>query len=590
MIQVIQTYKRQFAALIFITVAASLLPVADVYHAVGDGWRGVPPAYSDEEYYYARVNEVKDGNIFIGNPYFYEHRNDQAPTFFVSDWLAAIPLVLGASLSATLFINFSLWSLIFVFLAFILFLELRLPKNFAALGAFFIYIQSYVWILRPVSLQQIFPFFLIFILAALRWYRTSEKRSSKIFLAIAAAAPFYLYAYLWQIVVSAFLVLVVVLLWRRDWQHFRHLALPLAGAAVLALPAVLYTIAQLHNSYFWQTAERITLVYTHLPTAEVLYSGGWVVLTLAVFFLMKKKAGVDLPALVVLSIIGTALLGVQASNIVTGKEMETAVHVKHFIIPWLGISLGMILVWLAACIPDFAKLKNVRWGGLLMMIVALSIANVYQLKDFPDFFTSTSRDTRNQKLQMLAAPFQYLDTTEKDPVVVWVTDSESDFAYYLPALTKHYVLYTHPGMWHLVSNDEIKERYLASNYLHEVTKESLIADLGEYAGPAAAWHRANTVNRGARLCELLQLEKVGYSCGKVTTTEELLGDAYFNDFLTDNVNVVRPHIREILARYHVSYVASSAPLPLILQSLWGAKLVYDDQRYRIYHLDLTSLN
>jgi len=585
----ISIYKRQLALLVLLVLAASLIPVANVYQAVGNEWRGVPPVYTDEDYFYARMKEVNDGHPLIGNPYFYEHQDDLAPTFFVPDWLAAIPLILGASLPVALAVNFSLWSLIFALLAFILLLALRLHKSIAVLGAFLLYIQSYIWILRPVSLQQVFPFFLLFILAALYWYRAPRGRSTKVLLAVAVAIPFYLYVYLWQIVVSALLVLVATLLARKDWMRLRHLALPSALAALLALPACIYTILQFKSPFYWQMAERISLVYTHLPTAEVVYSGGWVVFTLLTFFLVWKWKNVsdeDIPTFVILSAIGIALVGVQISNVVTGKEVETAVHVKRFIVPWLGVSFAAIVALLARSAPGSTRRPMLR-VAVLACVAMLGIANIYFAPNFPSFFASAARDARAREIQMLAAPLHYLEQAESKPVVVWVTDPESTFANYLPALTKHYVLYSHPGMWHLVGNDEIMERYLAASYLRPVTRESLFADLRAYAGPAAFAHRANTVNRGVKLCRLLQLGRLGYSCGDLVTPEGLLGDAYFDNLIHKNDTQIRPRINELLARYHVSYLATTEPLSPALIRLFGVTLAYQDSRYLIYRLLLT---
>lgn len=584
MVQFLHQYKRQLAVLAFFVLGTSLLPIVDVYHAVGSGWQGVPPVYMDEDYYYARMNEIKDGHPSIGNPYFYEHRNDIAPTFFVTDWLATLPLLLGASLPVTLAFNFSLWSLLFALLVFLVFLELRVHRNLAMLGAFFLYIQSYLLILRPVAMQQVFPFFFLFIFVALRWYRTPEKRTTKIFLAVTAAVPFYLYAYLWQIVGAAFVILTILLLALQDRLRLRNLVFPSALALLLALPALFYTLIQLKNPFYWQMAERISLVYTHLPTAEVVYSGGWVILALCIFFIVwKQVVNADNSALLIMSVLGLALVSAQASNLITGKEVETAVHVKRFIIPWLGISLFTSAAWLYHGASDLAKRPKVRWACYALVFL-LGAANVYFVNNFSDYFFSPPRDVRVQKLQTLAAPLHYLDTTEASPIVVWVTNPESDFAYYLPALTKHYVLYAHPGMWQLVSNDEVIERYLAANYFHSVTKESLIAGLGAYAGPAAFAHRANTVNRGVRLCQIFRLETLGYSCGSPVTPEQVLGEEYFTSIIHYNENEVRPHIKELLTKYHVSYIASPKPLTESMKDFFGAKLVYDDQRYMIYRV------
>jgi len=582
----IAIYKRQLAVLAFFVLTASLIPVANVYHAVGAGWQGVPPFYTDEDYYYARMQEVTDGYPFLGNPYLYEHRNDLAPTFFVTDWLAAAPLVLGMSLPVTLVLNFSLWSLIFAFLAFLVLLELRLRKNLAALGAFLLYIQSYIWILRPVAMQEVFPFFLLFMLAALGWYRSPERRGAKIFLAVAIAIPFYIYIYLWQIVVSTCLLLVAVLLARRDWLRLRNLVLPSAISCLLALPALVYTATQLEHPFYWQMVERMSLVYTHLPTAEVLYSGGWVVLTLLAFFFVwkwKRIAEEDLPALVILAVLGIALLAVSASNIITGKEAETAVHVKRFIVPWLGISLGAIVAWLSHRAPDSTKHSMMRWATIILVLM-LGTINVYFAPNFPSFFANAARDAHARDIQTLAAPLHYLEQAEASPVVVWAMDPGSDFAYYLPVLTKHYVLYAHPGTWHLVSNNEVLERYLVAHYPQPITKEHLIADLAHYAGPAAFAHRANTVNRGVKLCRLLHLERFGIlrTCGELVTPEGLLGDAYFDNLIRENNTEIRPHIRELLAKYHVSYIATAEPLSPALEHLFGAMLVYHDSQYLIY--------
>lgn len=579
---------RQLVVLACTVLFFSSLPVIDVYRAAGTEWRGVPPVYTDEEYYYARMREIKDGYPFLGSPYFYEHRNDIAPTFFLTDWLAAIPFLAGLDLPATLVLNFFLWSVAFVFLAFFLLRELQLQKNLAALGALLLYLQSYLWVLRPVALQQVFPFFFLLLLAALRWYKAPESRKAKWFLAVAAAVTFYLYLYLAEVTVVASALLLFTLLLRKDWLRLRNLVFPFILGSVLALPALWYTAAQLTHPFYWQMAERISLVYTHLPTAEVVYSGGWVILTLLVFILLRRRiADIDRPAFLVLALFGVALVFVQASNLITGKEAETAVHVKRFIVPWLGISFAALVAWFSH--GDAATLTRPLWRSVFYgALLALGAANLY-FANMPDFATNTVQDARARALQTLSEPLAYLEQAESNPVVVWVTNPRSDAAYYLPVLTKHYLLYSHPGMWHLVGNDEVMERYLVANYFQGITKERLIADMSAYGGPAMAWHRANTVNRGVRLCRLLRLEIFGYACGKTITSEELLGEAYFDALLERSERDIRPNLRAYLMKYHVSYIVSPSPLPPAFEREIAAQRAYQDQNYVIYKL-LTKEN
>lgn len=570
---------RELFLLVVATLAFSLVPVADVYRAVGTEWRGVPPVYTDEEYYYARIKEVKDGYPFIGNPYLYEHRGDMAPTFFVTDWLASLPLLAGLSLSAALVVNFSLWSVLFSLSAFLLLREFRLGTRFAALGALLLYLQSYLWVLRPVSLQQVFPFFFLLLFAALRWYRSPGDRRAQLLLAGAAGATFYLYLYLFQIAVVAFGLLLIVLCVRKDWERLRHLVFPAVLGSLLALPAIVYTAFQLKHPFYWEMAERITLVYTHLPTAEVVYSGGWVVLIIALLALVHRNIPESVrPTFLMLSLFGAALVVAQASNLITGQEAETAVHVKRFVIPWLGLCLAALVSWLG-----FVSLRGtfrVIFYGAMAILVAVNIHFIA----IPNFSANAAQDARARDIQALAGPLEYLERSETGPVVVWAVRPRSDDAYYIPALTKHYVLYAHPSMWHLVGNDEIMERYLLANYVQGVTKERLIDDMSAYGGPALAWHRANTVNREVRLCKLLRLDAFGRPCGETVTSETLVGAAYFDALLARNESHIRPHVRELLEKYHVAYILSSSPLPPALTSKVSVEQVYEDSDYFVYRV------
>ena len=95
------------------------LPFIDGYFRSGVLPQEVPLAiYSAGNYYYDRMQEIAGGRLFMGNPYFIEHRDSFPPAFFVADWLATAPLLLGASLIATIHIDFILWSFVFLFLAY----------------------------------------------------------------------------------------------------------------------------------------------------------------------------------------------------------------------------------------------------------------------------------------------------------------------------------------------------------------------------------------------------------------------------------------------------------------------------------------
>src|SRR3989338_11404053 len=134
---------RYFFALCAAVFMLALIPLLETTVLVGGEWRGVPQAYMDEYIYYSHVTEAGTGNIFFGNPYLLEHRNDAPLIFFGSNIFAALPLLLGIPLIPALVINFMLWSVVFAALYYRLCREFALPSLMSAGVALFAYLQSY---------------------------------------------------------------------------------------------------------------------------------------------------------------------------------------------------------------------------------------------------------------------------------------------------------------------------------------------------------------------------------------------------------------------------------------------------------------
>jgi len=148
---------KEHKEFLFILVAALfiiLLPVFQIFLGIGPAWRGVPPEYTNDAlFYYARMKEVADGNFLLGHPYFLEHSRQIAPAFFVPDWLGAIPLFLGFSVAGAIIFNNILWGLIFVILAYLLFISFGISKKWSALFSFLAYLQIFGSMLKPLSRQ-----------------------------------------------------------------------------------------------------------------------------------------------------------------------------------------------------------------------------------------------------------------------------------------------------------------------------------------------------------------------------------------------------------------------------------------------------
>lgn len=581
--------RRPLVVLLVLILTLSLIPALETFFFLGNSWQGIPPVFGDETLYHARVQTIVQGHTG-GNPYFMEHSDGPPLVVFGGAWLNAIPGLLGVSFNTTLLLNFMLWSLLFALSAFYLFRELQVTPWVAVGSTVFVYLQSYAHVWRPANLQPVYPFIFLFYLVLARFMCEQSRRNS-ILLALATGATFYLYAFLWQIAVVTLGLLALYAFARKNWPLLRATIFSSCIGGAIGLPVPLYVVWLSHTSpYFWESLGRLGLVNTHLPMAEVMYSGGWIGIVLVLLFVLFRRvqtlqedaAFVSLGLFLAIS--GFGLLGMQGSNLITGKLFETAEHVRILILPWLVFataSLGIFL-WERRVLLS----KSVRVFSIAV-IMLLAGADGYFLREYiaPFLPASISRESW-QTQQLYAKPFAWLQQQEKDPIVVW-SDPHDFLATDLPVFTRHFALYAYWGMLELVPEGEIRERYLISQYFNNPTLSDLKSEseMSLYLGRHDFPHEAKTVERGIKLCRILFFWDTHKECGTPPTPQSLLGEKFFTDLENRFQTDIKPNIKAYLKKYHVAYILKDKVLnPAYHPETLGAKLVYADDRFEIYHL------
>ena len=572
-----------------IVLVLTAIPVLDTYLIVGNAWQGILPTFTDE-LDFARMHTIGEGHLTDGNAYYLEHSDGPPLVLFGGAWLNAIPLFMGIPFTVALLINFIVWSLLFAAALHWLFLELRAPPWMAVFGTVLLYIQSYEHVWRPVNLQPVFPFYFLFYIALVRIIRDQSRRNI-LLLAFSVGVGFYLFAYLWQIAAITLGLLFLYALARKDWKLLKAITFSSSIGIVIGLPVPLYMLWLAHFSpYFWESMGRLGLVTTHLPMAEVIYSGGWVGIMLVFLAILHWRARTlrEDKEFALLSLFigvsGSGLWIMQGSNLITGKLLETGEHVRMLILPWLvfaTISLG-VLLWRkrTQCSREMQLFS-------VIVILVLSAANAYYTYYYfaPFLNVGASRELW-QTEQLYAKPFAWLEQNEKNPVVVW-SDPHDYLASVLPIYTKHFTLDTFFGMLELAPENEIRERYLVSQYFNNPTVADLESDreMALYLGRHDFPHEAETLNREVKICRLLFFWDKNKNCGTLTTPQELLGDAFFVNLEKEFQTEIKPHIQTYLEKYHVSYILKDKVLdPTYHPEVLGAKLVYMDDRYELWHL------
>jgi hypothetical protein len=579
-----KTFFKQHAALLCALAAIAVLcflPVLNAKMVIGEHWRGVPQNYGDEILYVNHITEIATGSWTDGNPYLYEHRHDLPLVLFTGNWIAAIPLALGVPLSAALILNFIIWSLVFVYLAYKMVREFECPPWLAAAAALAAHLSIYGLMLRPSNRQEVFPVFLFFYWAVIRFLKYPERASSLWLLGISTGLCFWVFSYLWQLAVVTLGFLALYLLYRREWFMLKRTLLASFVGGLIGLPTLLYMAYQWFSSpYFMESLSRFGLVETHLPMGEVFREGAWVAALLGVIaFVVWRRASLRTDTKFFLisffaALTGLALVTLMGSNVITGKLLETPEHIKPFIGPWYVLA-SVVLGYYVYRVRAFVVLA-------ILVVIAIAHTHLFVLTYLKNYISPTSEQrVLWREEQSYAAPLVWLEKNVQYPSVVW-TDPQHPISLYVPALTKQYVLYGQGAMWTLTSNEEIQERYLVASYFASTSRETLVQNLDWFVGRQDAFHTAKTVEREIKICRLLHLRA---ECGPVPTSADLLGDAFFDDLLRKLNTDIRPHVSDYLRKYHVSYILKDTKL----NAGWrpetlGARLVWSDDRFEIYKL------
>lgn len=577
--QYLRTHVLLF--LVCATVLLALVPLVESRVLIGSQWQGVVPVYMDEYIYYAYVSEAATGNLFFGHPYFLEHRFD--PPLFLSGSvvLGALPLLLGLPLPWAVPLAFVVWSVVFVLLCYRLLRELSLEPLWSAGGALLAYAACYDQVYRIGVRQEVYPFLLLFYILLVRLVHEPGKLRAAV-LGISAGVSFYLYGFLWQTVVVTLALAFAYAVVFRQWVLLRTLALSGVVAGAVAAPALLYAWWVSGQPYFWESLNRYGLVETHLPVAEVIYSGGWVAIALVVLGALYWRIKVPRvrTALVLVALMGAGIWIVQGSNVLSGKLLEQGDHLRRFITLWLPLAT-------AACAYIFVRHQAQMPKALRISFVAAGIVLVCGSVNFAAHhthpFTKPLGSVVQWQTQQTYAPvLAWLQEHEREPVVVW-SNPHSFATVHIPVYTQHYVLYLEAGELALMSSKEIEERYLVSSYFENVDAEYLKKDLEQYVGRANAYHLPQTLERESLVCRLLHLGNS--SCAPVRTPQQLLGETYFADLAKEFKDDIKPNIQEYLRKYHVSYVLKDRALDTTYRpETLGATEVYSDDHFQLYKL------
>ncbi|MBP6885653.1 MAG: hypothetical protein KBC02_00180 [Candidatus Pacebacteria bacterium] len=564
--------SHRLTLLVLIVVSGLMSLAAFIPVITSDSFRGVMPRLVDDDlYYYARMREVFDGNLMVGNPYFLEHAEAPSVAFSLTDVVAATPLLLGMPFVAVVITNHILWSILFVVLTYWLVYLITRHRYVSAFGAIFAYVQVYWLILRPVIMQQVFPFFTLFLISFFYWLESTTSKKRIVALTLSAAATFYIYGFLWQVVFFIMLVGLLLKIMQRAWGDVRTLLLVAGGVAILALPAIIYAVQGFSDLIFWETLDRVGLVFTRLPALDSYYYGRWMIFLLATGWVIHRWLNIKQRPIITRTALGLFLASVSA--VAVGSDFATGQHVGRFITFFFSIA---IIVQLYDVWEQRDAMKEVSSLKISTLLVLLSIGSAFLINNVQRAVPLGRLSIGGtSSVQSIAEPLRWLEAYVPEKSVVMANDVLSS---YIPIMTKHAVAWSHAGSLYHMSIAEVEERFFMAQS-SALSRDQVLAKLGEIDGAGIERRLADSYHKQQLRCLLFM------PCHPTTSLSRFVGAERL-----DRLMIVQDRIRSdmyaALQRYNVDYLLVDTFVDIVPSTIMKyCVIVWNDDRYIIYKIN-----
>ena len=471
--KIINFLKYNFAIILLalFSVFIAIYPQLVLQYKLGADYKGIARISSDDEnYYWARGQEIIDGHSSLGNPYIFEYKNRPTIQFFMPDFIIAKSLSwTGLSIVKIFFVYDIVLTFLLTVLTYLCLFRLTKSRFWSTSGSTFLIMGMFFYFFnRPISPQFNFIFFLTQFIFLLGYVQGSERSKTYFYLSLLNFGfLFYLYTYYWTFYFILLFILSVFLFIRGNKSLSYGVFSILSGGVLIGSYYIYKSLTTAKIPEYWETLTRLGMIKSHMPSgmAMVLIGG---ILSLGYLYFFYKTKKTDAVNILLFSGILAGMIAVN-QHLITGLNLAFTVHYFLPVLFWYIFSMFFV----------FSQIENLSLKKSLILIFAsyfvifyISWTN-YQItmhlpKYLIDFYEIKDSEIYSQNY---APIFDWLNNnTQKDDVVL----SNEVISNNIPVYTHNNILYSRMSNLHFMSDDEVTRRFYINNYFEEKDREFII--------------------------------------------------------------------------------------------------------------------
>lgn len=481
----------------FVSVAPSLFARINL----GAAYKGIPYFLLDDEYTYtSRIQEIIDGHLLVGSPFFYEGKDVYPLMPPLGEHLYALPARLGlAVVQSVVLMKFFLPALLF-FLAYLLFRLLikdnndyksHLINEVTAISAGMLVALLYnpieivlkllnnpswhisIWT-RPINpilgAITIFIFLILFLKTLV-----SEKRKYILLSGLVLGTSVF-YFFGWGLIISILTFSLILFFLQKNWRNVNKILYIFLVGLLASVPSLILIILALQQKGSG-SAERFGMLFTHMPTLNKFsLTGAVIFIGITIFIIIYRKQKIYLQLWWQFSFaIVLGLVWVYIQNIITGISIWPD-HFLQFTNPLIFFIL--MLIGYKLIIPYSRKIWLVI---VVLTLLASSVSGIFMARSY----NYQSEDFKKSQNQAEITNWINENTTKDCVIYVLSYDNKSILHRRITALT-HCNIYDSIWKFTMGSVERLQHNYFIFMQIQGVE----VGNAKEFL-----WNNKKTLNR-----------------------------------------------------------------------------------------------